>query len=140
MHEELVMLGGSGRGKRGKEVHVQFYRMPDGTIDTTGGQQPGSTLAPQRNQLSVKFDKDVRFLLGLACVLLPDGTLKGRRAVALEYTNCVVLTEKDFLLRIKTEIARVKALSGDVAPWVTGKRTDGDGIFEEDPVSKLSGA
>ena len=139
-HQDLVMLGGHGRGKRGKEVQVRFHRMPDSTIDTTGGQQPGSTLAEQRSQLSVKFDKDVRFLLGLACVLLPDGTLEGRRAVALEYTNRVVLTHKDFWFRIQTEIARVKALSGDGAPWVTGKRTNGDGIFDEDPVSKLSGA
>ena len=139
-HQDLVMLGGSGRSRRGKEVQVRYHRMPDGTIDMTGGQQPGSTLAEQRNRLSVKFDDNVRFLLGIACVRLKEGTLEGRRAAALEYTNCVVLTDKDFWLRIWTEVARVKTLSGDGAPWVTGHRTDEDGIFDEDQITKLSRA
>ena len=74
-HQDLVMLGGSGRSQRGKEMQVRYHRMPDGTIDTTGGRQEGSTLAAQRNHLSVKYDTQVRFLLGTASVLLPDGTM-----------------------------------------------------------------
>ena len=72
-------------------------------------------------------------------MLLPDGTVEGRRAKAFEYTDRCVLTQKDFELRIKTEIARVRSLQGDGAPWVTGHRTQEDGIFEEDPLTKLSG-
>ena len=44
-HQDLVMLGGTGRSNRGTEVQVRFHRMPDGTVDHTGGQQDGSTLA-----------------------------------------------------------------------------------------------
>ena len=148
-HQDLVMLGGSGRSQRGKEIQVRFHRMPDGTIDTTGGLQEGSALAQQRNRLSVKYDTQVRFLLGTASVLLPDGTdrtngtdgtVEGRRCAALEYTDRFVLTHEDFFVRIKTEIGRVKTLEGEGAPWVTGKRTEEDGIFDEDPLTKLAGA
>ena len=34
----------------------------------------------------------------------------------------------------------MKTLEGDDAPWVTGKRTAEDGIFDEDPLTKLAGA
>ena len=78
--------------------------MPDSTIDTTGGRQEGSTLGQQRNRLSVKYDTQVRFLLGTAVVLLPDGTVEGRRCAALEYTDRFVLTHEEFSVRIKTEI------------------------------------
>ena len=37
------------------------------------------------------------------------------------------------------EIARVRKLTGDGAPWVTGRRTEEDGVFDEDPVSELKG-
>ena len=113
--------------------------MPDGSVDTTGGEQEGSTLGDQRNHLSVKFDKDVRFLLGTCCVLLPDGTMEGRRCAAFEYTNRVVLTDHDYWVRIRTEITRVKTLDGNGTPWVTGQRTDADGIFKEDLVIRLAG-
>ena len=77
-HQDLVMPGSSGRSRRGTEYQVRFHKMPDGTIDITGGMREGSTLAPRQFRLSVKYDKDVRFLLGTASVLLPDGTLEGR--------------------------------------------------------------
>ena len=140
------MLGGSGRSQLGKEIQVRFHRMPDGTVDPTGGQREGSTLGPQRNRLSVKYDTQVRFLLGTASVLLPDGAngtdgmVEGRRCAALEYTDRFVLTHEDFSVRMKTEVGRVKTLEGDGAPWVTGKRTAEDGIFDEDPLTKLAGA
>ncbi len=47
-------------------------------MDTTGGLQESSKLAEQHQQLSVKYDKDVLFLLGTASVLLTDGTEEGR--------------------------------------------------------------
>ena len=59
--------------------------------------------------------------------------------MALEYTGRLVLTHKDFLARRQIEISRVQALTGDGLPWVTGRRTKQDGIFEEDPVTELSG-
>ena len=72
-------------------------------------------------------------------VLLPDGTEEGRRAFAFEYTTKVVVTHKDKLARRMVEIARVRKLTGDGAPWVTGRRTVEDGVFEEDPVTALKG-
>ena len=61
--------------------------MPDGSVDPTGGDQEGSKLADRKYQLSVKYEKQVRFLLGTCAVLLPDGTVEGRRAAAKEYTE-----------------------------------------------------
>jgi hypothetical protein len=134
------MLGGTGRSQRGKEMQVCYHRMTDGTIDTTGGRQEGNTLAAQRNHLSVKYDTQVRFLLGTASVLLPDGTVEGWRCEALKYTARFVLTDKDLEVRIKTEIAHVKTLEGDRTPWVTGNRIAEDGLFDEDPLTMLVGA
>ena len=52
----------------------------------------------------------------MAALALRGGMLEGRRAEALEYTDRVVITQKDFWVQIRTEIARVKSLSGDGAP------------------------
>ena len=82
--QKLVMLGECVRSRHGKEVQVRFHQMPDGTIDHMGGKQDGSTLPERRNQLSVKFSSDVRFLVGTGSVILPDGTVEGRRAKAFE--------------------------------------------------------
>ena len=78
-------------------------------------------------------------MVGTGIVLLPCGTVEGRQAKAFECTDCYVLTQKDFKLRIETEIARVRSLQGDGALWVTDHCTQEDGIFEEDPLTKLSG-
>ena len=63
-HQALVMLGGTGRSRRGNEIQVRFHQMPDGSIDGTGGKQEGSTLANRQNQLSVKYEKEIRFFAG----------------------------------------------------------------------------
>ena len=138
-HQELVMLGGSGRSQRGKEVQVRFHRTADGRVDPTGGAREGSTIADRRYQLSVKYNTDVCFMLGTASVLLADGTEEGRRGKAFDYTGRVVLTHKDFVLRQQTEIARVRSLTGDGLPWVTGRRNKEDGIFDQDAVTVLHG-
>jgi hypothetical protein len=70
--------------------------MPDGTINTTGGQQEGSTLVEQHNHLSVKYDMQVPFLLGTASVLLPNVILEGWQCVVLGYTDHFTLTHTDF--------------------------------------------
>ena len=70
---------------------------------------------------------------------LLDGTEEGRRAKAFEYTGKFIHTHKDYVVLQWTEIARVKALTGDGAPWVTGKRTEEDGIFDQDTTTELSG-
>ena len=66
--------------------------------------------------------------------------MEGRRCAALKYTARFVLTHEDFEVQIKTEIARVKTLEGDSAPWVTGKRIAENGIFDKDPLTMLVGA
>jgi len=138
-HQELVMLGGVGRSARGKEMQVRFHRMPDGTIDPTGGEQEGSTLSQRRNHLSVKYSTDVRFLLGTASVILLDGTKEGRRARLLEYTCILVVTHRDYQKHQRIEIARVKRMDGDALPWVTGRRSMEDGLYNKDPTSSLCG-
>ena len=138
-HQDLVMPGGSGRSARGKEYQVRFHRTNDGSIDPTGGKQEGSTMSDRKYRLSVKYEKHIRFLLGTASVLLRDGTEEGRRAQPFEYTDRWVCTHRDFLVHRLTEMARVRALEGDGAPWVTGHRSKDDGIFNEDDVSVLAG-
>ena len=98
----------------------------------------GSTLSDRKYQLSVKYEKHIRFLLGTASVLLRDGTGEGRRAQSFEYTDRWVCTHRNFLVHRLTEMARVRALEGDGAPWVTGHRSKDDGIFNEDDVSVLA--
>ena len=137
-HQDLVMLGGSGRSVRGSEYKVRFHRMPSGAIDPTGGKQEGSTLAWRKSCLSVKYEKHIRFLLGTASVLLTNGTVEGRRAEAMEYTDRWVCTHRDYLVHRRTEMARVRALPGDGTPWVSGHRSKDDVIFEEDDVTQLA--
>ena len=138
-HQDIVQMGGAGRSARGNETQIRFYRMPDDTIDLTGGKQEGSTLAEKGKQLTVKYNTGVCFALGTASVHLPDGTEEGRRAKSFEYTGKFIHTHKDYVVRQWTEIARVKALTGNGAPWVTGKRTEEDGFFDQDPTTELSG-
>ena len=78
-------------------------------------------------------------LLATAAVLLEDGTVEGRRGETIDYTDRWVCTHSDLELHRQTEWLRVKALPGDGAPWVTSQRKKDDGIFEKDPVTKLSG-
>ena len=138
-HQDLVMPGGSGRSARGTEYQVRFHMMPDGSIDTTGGKQEGSTLAERKYRLSVKYEKHVRFLLGTASVLLLDGTLEGCRAKAQEYTDAWVSMDHHFMVHRQTEITRVIKLPGDGLPWVAGHRPKDGPIFEEDDVCMLDG-
>ena len=74
-HQDLVMPGASGRSARGTKYQVRFHRKPDGSINTTGGKQEGSTLDERKYCLLVKYEKHIRFLLGTSSVLLLDGTL-----------------------------------------------------------------
>ena len=133
------MPDGSGRSARGTEYQVRFHMMPDGSIDTTGGKQEGSTLAERKYRLSVKYEKHVRFLLVTASVLLLDGTLEGRRAKAKEYTDAWVSMDHHFMVHRQTEITRVIKLPGDGLPWVAGHRPKDGAIFEEDAVCMLDG-
>ena len=48
-HQHRVIMCGVGRSAMGKETQVRFHRMPDGTVDTIGGQQEDSTLVEKRN-------------------------------------------------------------------------------------------
>jgi hypothetical protein len=49
------------------------------------------------------------------------------------------MTHKDYLVRQKTEIARMKRIIGDGVPSVTRKQTVEDGLYNRDKISLLSG-
>lgn len=72
-------------------------------------------------------------------MLLIDGTVEGRRAPLKEYTDRWVCMHEELQLHRETERLRVKNLPGDGAPWVSGRRSKDDGIFEEDHVTELTG-
>ena len=61
--------------------------MTNGSVDVTGGEQEGSKMADRKYRLLVKYKQQVRYLLGPGAVLLPDGTVEGRRAPLKEYTD-----------------------------------------------------
>ena len=64
-----MMPGFSRRIQRGGEYQVRFHWTPDGEVDPTGREKEGSSLAEQQYQLTVKYDKQVRFLLATCTVL-----------------------------------------------------------------------
>ena len=56
-HPDLVMPGGNGMSPRGTEYQVCFHRMPNVSIDTTGGEKEGSKLPERKYKLTVKYEK-----------------------------------------------------------------------------------
>ena len=89
-------------------------------------------LAKQRNRPSMRYSRQVRFLLGTTRALLKDWTVEGRRYTALNCTERYILIHKDFWVRIQTEIARVKLIQGDGVSWVLVNRAKEDCMFNND--------
>ena len=86
-----------------------FPRAPDGRVDLVNGVyreiQPTNT--------KVKYDKEVRFALGVAMVKTIDNKIEGRRLEPFDYTNKTIIPAEDWNRKEAEEIKRVKSLEGD---------------------------
>ena len=116
------------------------YRVPrnnDGKIDL----RHGTIKNNNPTETKVKYSKEARLGLGVALVLLPDGTEEGRRCEPFDYTEKVVVSNADWNKLVQNEIQRVKNLTGDChghkGPWAVSKR-DGK-IYEDDNSNKIKG-
>jgi hypothetical protein len=87
--------------------------------------------------LKVKYDKEVRLLLGCAVVETKEGLVEGRVGPnALSYSGQTVLSISDYRKRQNTAIAAPKSLKGTGGQWVINNRPHGS-VYEMDPVDSL---
>ena len=123
-----VQVGGKGHEGANSRMQVRYLRDEEGKLDR------GGALAPPKQQLKMKYPEETRLCLGVA--MTAEGV--GRRARPFDNTGKVILTVKDYGVKIDSEIKRVKSLPGSGAPWVTGKRIPNE-LYLEDPVTFVHG-
>ena len=97
----------------GHRTEVRFPRDEHGRPDATG------TLREPRSVMKTKYTKEARLSLGCAKVMLPDGSVEGRRCDPFMYSGQWIRTIKEWSKMQDGEIERVRKLTGNTAPWVT---------------------
>lgn len=85
--------------------------------------------------LNVKYEKEVRVCCGSAIYEDEDGNLQGKCLEPFVYSQKVLLSIKDWLLKEKNEIKRVKGLESN-AFWVLSQREQGK-LYRDDELTKL---
>ena len=87
---------------------MQFPRDEDGRYD------PDGTFSEERakkgNGINVKYDKEVRFCLGVAIRTDADGKEGGVRAEAFDYSGKLIVSIDDWTIAKQSEISRVQLL------------------------------
>ena len=94
-------------GQQELDYVTQFPRASDGTLDIQNGEY--RDIRPTKTK--VKYDKEIRFALGVAMVQMNDGTVIGKRCKPYDYTNRNIINNEDWERRVSWEIDRVKKLS-----------------------------
>ena len=124
----------------GKDEITRFRRNAHGKLD-----ENGAYLAEEDDQvvLNCKYDREVRLMLGVCAVKYMDGRIEGKRAQAFSYTDCTIITEKEYKRRICEEIQRVKSIPMDEkgkkkGGWIEIKRKDGS-VFSNDILNQIKG-
>ena len=79
--------------------------------------------------VNVKYEKEVRFALGVAMVTRVDGSVDGLRIPAFEYTEQTIIAEKDWKKKQSEAMAYIKSLTSG-GQWVQDCR-DGR-LFADD--------
>ena len=98
--------------------------------DANGNLDPNGEVAEVQHELGVKYPGEVRFSLGVYY----DG-----RCAPYSYTECTLMTIKDFEHHVQAEIWRVKGLKdGRTSGWLRDGRAPGI-IYETDSPVKLPG-
>ena len=60
--------------------------------------------------------------LGVAQVKLLNGSILGRKAKPFSYTGKVLLSMKDYDIKMKVEMKHVQNLKGKGAPWLVNSQ------------------
>ena len=80
--------------------------------------------------VNVKYEKEVRFALGVAMVTRVDGSVDGLHIPAFEYTEQTIIAEKDWKKKQSEAMAYIRSLTANGGQWVQDCR-DGR-LFEDD--------
>ena len=113
---------------------LRFRRDPNGRLDSKNGDY-----ARKKQWSKFKYGNEIRISCGCALRKKPDGSgYTGHRLATFDYTGCWIHTlEKYNGLYVPAQIHRIK--TGSSRGWTEGVRTDGDGIFMEDVVTRIKG-
>ncbi len=115
----------------GQTEQVQFPRDENGQYNAENG-----TYLDRKKALQVKFPQEARLCLGVAVKLDNNGDQEGCRLMPYDYTQKWIITVDEEEKRIKTEIAKVKALPRDAKGWSTNPRPE-DVLYLDDPVTRI---
>ena len=136
-------IGGRAPGPQAK-IQRQFLRdINTGKLivdyDTKGIN--GNYATPQRWG-KVKYKKEIRLALGCCMIKLTNGEsseMRGVRLPPFDYTNKWIVTITEYEEEcIPRQIRKIR--QGSVKRgWVVGERSVDDGIFDDDPVTRLKG-
>ena len=80
--------------------------------------------------VNVKYEKEVRFALGVAKVTNLDGSVLGLRIPAFEYTEQMIIAQRDYLKKQNEAMAYIKSLTANGGQWVQDCREGR--LFEDD--------
>ena len=101
--------------------------------------EDGGTYARERITCNVKYETKTRGLFGVGIKKHADGRIEGVRCEVLDYTGKRVDTISSWEKLVGLEIKRVKALTGEGAPWVVSCRP-ANVLYKGDATSRLTGA
>ena len=104
-----------------------FPRAPDGTIDLVNGKYRRS----KPINMKVKYEKEIRFALGVAMIKRSDGLVSGQWLPDFYYKGKTIIPHSDWERKVRDEINRVKNLK-QKGRWCKTSRT---GLYEEDVIS-----
>ena len=85
--------------------------------------------------VNVKYEKEVRFALGVALVKTTNGDVVGKRIKEFEYTEQTIIAEKDWQVKVRLAIGEVKSRTGDGYGWTFDRRAGQ--LFEDDKELEL---
>ena len=77
---------------QGQDVVYRFLRDENGKLDPNGSYHDCDPL-----ELKVKYEKEVRLMLGVAMVKYPSGEVEGKRVKEFDYTEQTIVTEKEWI-------------------------------------------
>lgn len=126
------IVGGRGHSSRSARVQIRYPRDASGKLDASG------ELGPRLVQKKFKYKPhENRYAFGCAMVR-QDEQLDGKRLPLFDYSGQNIVSITQWLDDEKQEMARVRALAGDGAPWITGKRQKGE-LYLLDSVKHVLG-
>ncbi len=87
--------------------------------------------------LKVKYDKEARFCLGVAMKIDAAGKEHGCRLPLFDYTQKKIIALTETSMKVKAQIAKIKAMSRSSNHWMSNPREDGV-LYIDDPVTMIA--